>query len=162
MVIMWDMCCGIGEQMEWSDTDGRAAVMERVLSGEQPVPTAPEPTTPINPATGRQQPRKRTGLAPSRDLPPQAVFVHAGHRAPCVVDARWCHDDCDPWLLLSLSDDAANVEIGGGATLHVWRPLGLVRGDCAGWMDAVKLAACKAKEEEEQEAADEVAAGAGV
>ncbi|KAL3691523.1 hypothetical protein R1sor_005174 [Riccia sorocarpa] len=48
--------------------------------------------------------------------PPGLLFQHAGHRDK-VVDFHW--DSCNPWTVMSVSDDCNTP--GGGGTLQIWR-----------------------------------------
>ncbi|KAG6543059.1 hypothetical protein Mapa_015555 [Marchantia paleacea] len=56
--------------------------------------------------------RRMKGHSP----PPGLFFQHAGHRDK-VVDFHW--DSCDPWTVLSVSDDCDTPN--GGGTLQIWR-----------------------------------------
>lgn len=53
--------------------------------------------------------------------PPGLFFRHAGHRDK-VVDFHW--NSCDPWTIVSVSDDGEST--GGGGTLQIWRMIDLI------------------------------------
>ncbi|KAM7471823.1 hypothetical protein LguiA_010006 [Lonicera macranthoides] len=53
--------------------------------------------------------------------PPGLFFRHSGHRDK-VVDFHW--DTCDPWTIVSVSDDGEST--GGGGTLQIWRMIDLI------------------------------------
>ncbi|XP_052182469.1 WD-40 repeat-containing protein MSI4-like [Diospyros lotus] len=66
---------------------------------------------------------KRPDNALSRvsDHPPGLFFRHAGHRDK-VVDFHW--NSCDPWTIVSVSDDGEST--GGGGTLQIWRMIDMI------------------------------------
>ncbi|GFZ11748.1 transducin family protein [Actinidia rufa] len=55
------------------------------------------------------------------NYPPGLFFRHAGHRDK-VVDFHW--NSCDPWTIVSVSDDGEST--GGGGTLQIWRMIDLI------------------------------------
>jgi len=52
----------------------------------------------------------------------------ATQRGAVVASPLSSEDWQDDWLIMSLSDDAANPAINGGGTLQLWRPLKLAVG----------------------------------
>ncbi|XP_042490275.1 WD-40 repeat-containing protein MSI4-like [Macadamia integrifolia] len=67
---------------------------------------------------GKKKDRVRTRMPNS---PPGLFFQHAGHRDK-VVDFHW--NACDPWTIVSVSDDCEST--GGGGTLQIWRMSDLI------------------------------------
>ncbi|KAJ6802215.1 nucleosome/chromatin assembly factor group C [Iris pallida] len=66
--------------------------------------------------------KERAGpKAPNPPAPPGLFFQHAGHRDK-VVDFHW--NACDPWTIVSVSDDCGST--GGGGTLQIWRMSDLI------------------------------------
>lgn len=55
------------------------------------------------------------------ESPPGLFFQHAGHRDK-IVDFHW--NACDPWTIVSVSDDAETS--GGGGTLQIWRMIDML------------------------------------
>ncbi|XP_010906367.1 WD-40 repeat-containing protein MSI4 [Elaeis guineensis] len=60
--------------------------------------------------------KKERGGTRMPNSPPGLFFQHAGHRDK-VVDFHW--NACDPWTIVSVSDDGEST--GGGGTLQIWR-----------------------------------------
>ncbi|CAL5327875.1 unnamed protein product [Camellia sinensis] len=66
--------------------------------------------------------KKQDGLGTRvQNSPPGLFFRHAGHRDK-VVDFHW--NSCDPWTIVSVSDDGEST--GGGGTLQIWRMIDLI------------------------------------
>ncbi|XP_059641600.1 WD-40 repeat-containing protein MSI4-like [Cornus florida] len=53
--------------------------------------------------------------------PPGLFFRHSGHRDK-IIDFHW--NACDPWTIVSVSDDGEST--GGGGTLQIWRMIDLI------------------------------------
>ncbi|KAL6755216.1 WD40 repeat-like protein [Haematococcus lacustris] len=67
--------------------------------------------------------RRRANEVPR---PKELIMQHSGHRRGKVVDFQWC--PLVPWALMSVSDDSADEDTGGGS-LQMWRPSRLLYGE---------------------------------
>ncbi|XP_047327740.1 WD-40 repeat-containing protein MSI4-like [Impatiens glandulifera] len=65
--------------------------------------------------------KQETSGSRSSSYPQGLFFKHAGHRDK-VVDFHW--NSCDPWTIVSVSDDGEST--GGGGTLQIWRMIDLI------------------------------------
>uniref|UniRef100_A0A7S0MQN2 Histone-binding protein RBBP4 N-terminal domain-containing protein n=1 Tax=Cryptomonas curvata TaxID=233186 RepID=A0A7S0MQN2_9CRYP len=68
---------------------------------------------------GAEPPQQRGGSESGG--PAEVILHHSGHRGS-VQDLQW--NPFLPWVLASVSEDAAWAE--GGGTLQIWRPLDLL------------------------------------
>ncbi|GAX75310.1 hypothetical protein CEUSTIGMA_g2755.t1 [Chlamydomonas eustigma] len=72
------------------------------------------------PAEGKKRKTTPKGADSDEPRPQELIFQHVGHRRGKVVDFQWSRDSSLPWTVLSVSDDAADEQIGGGS-MQLWR-----------------------------------------
>uniref|UniRef100_A0A7S3VQR3 Histone-binding protein RBBP4-like N-terminal domain-containing protein n=1 Tax=Dunaliella tertiolecta TaxID=3047 RepID=A0A7S3VQR3_DUNTE len=85
---------------------------------------APPADRPLPPEASKKKSKAGVPTAPQDvQRPKELMMQHSGHRRGKVVDFQWC--PTVPWAIMSVSDDGADEESGGGS-LQLWRPSSLL------------------------------------